>query len=782
MNVMMQRILFTGLMLCTAFRIEAGDVRGEIRMPSTCSPEVSPAVVWLEPESPTTAKSVKPEKTEIPTELALVRQAALQFQPRVLVLKKGQQVRFTNEDSEFHNVHVQARGELFNQTMPPGQPALFTPVTTGILQVLCDIHHHMRAFLIIQDTPWITAISPKGKYRLDDVPAGRYRMSIWHESGGKPIVRTIDVPESGLIVDTITLTDSVAPSRSSLLADAKILSWSDVVDKISVRLSASIASASRTDQAKRARTLAEDAYWVDFESSDMETAVRAHLGLDRAIELEKQFLRFMSQIREATKSDQHDVAPASKTMRGLVAMLVNASNDLKSKGITDRSKVLATASKDVPTDENPQSGFPDKNVVQAIEKDFIKLSDIAESGQGEEAASYVTTIYFGSFEPFERQFVTTYPLQVAKIESQFSDLRARLRDGLKGAELQSAIAQLNDNIRSLADRSEGSSTGTFAGGFFASLVTILREGIEVILLLTILSGLVSKVGIPGARKSLYTGVVLAIVASLITAYAINSLVVSSRAQTRELLEGVVMLAASGILFYVSYWLIAQSQTKKWIDFLKNATKKGLEGGGFATIGLTAFLAIYREGAETALMYQALLTNQTSQGVYGIVSGLGLGLIILSVLALLIRFASLKLPLQAFFKYTGMLLFAFSVVFAGKGVFELQSAAILKTTSLQFPWPTIPDLGIYPNLQVFLIQAILITGALASVVVIRLEKNSKSGQLENGSAKNKSSLPTVTETAKSDSIQNTTSLGSTISNSEYGDSESNSLSSVTVSAQ
>jgi high-affinity iron transporter len=186
------------------------------------------------------------------------------------------------------------------------------------------------------------------------------------------------------------------------------------------------------------------------------------------------------------------------------------------------------------------------------------------------------------------------------------------------------------------------------------------------------------------------------------------------------LEGVVMLAASAVLFYVSYWLIAQSQTKKWIDFLKSATKKGIEGGGFATIGLTAFLAIYREGAETALMYQALLTNQTATGVYGILSGLCTGLVLLSILAVLIRFASLKLPLQAFFKYTGMMLFGLAVIFAGKGVFELQAAAVLKTTSLAFPWPTVPDLGLYPNLQVFLIQAIMVVGAIASVFVIKSE--------------------------------------------------------------
>jgi high-affinity iron transporter len=96
------------------------------------------------------------------------------------------------------------------------------------------------------------------------------------------------------------------------------------------------------------------------------------------------------------------------------------------------------------------------------------------------------------------------------------------------------------------------------------------------------------------------------------------------------------------------------------------------------------------------------------------------LVLLSILAVLIRFASLKLPLQAFFKYTGMMLFGLAVIFAGKGVFELQAAAVLKTTSLAFPWPTVPDLGLYPNLQVFLIQAIMVVGAIASVFVIKSE--------------------------------------------------------------
>lgn len=698
----------------------AGDVRGQFKMPSTCSPEVSPAVIWLEPENPADKKVAADSK---PGSLALVRQAGLAFVPRVVVLKKGQQVQFTNEDTEFHNVHVQSRGELFNMSAPPGQPILFAPKTTGVLNVLCDIHQHMRAFLVVQDTPWIAACDAKSNFILKDVPAGRYKMTYWHETGGKPTVKSIEVPASGLNLEPIVLADTVAPSRSTVLASAKVLKWNEVVDQVAARLAASMNAAGQKESAKRARTLAEDAYWVDFEGSDMETAVRAHLGLDRAIDLEKRFIKFMSEIRDATKTEKHDTSAAANTMRGIVATLVKASDDLNAKNITDRTKVLSSQENTSTPQANPVANLSELSphqMMEAIRADFVKLSSMANAGQGDEASSFVTSIYFGSFEPVEQKLVTSYPLQVARIESQFNDLRGQLREGLKGQELATSVDGLTLEIDNLFRMSQKSSAGTFVGGFGASLITILREGIEVILLLTILSGLVAKVGVPAAKRAFYAGVIGAVVASLLTAVAINSLVASSRAQTREVLEGVVMLAAAGVLFYVSYWLIAQSQSKKWIDFLKTATKKGLEGGGFGTIGLTAFLAIYREGAETALMYQALLTNQTKNGVYGILSGLGVGFVILTVLAVLIRYASLKLPLQSFFKYTGMMLFALSVVFAGKGVFELQAAGVLKTASLPFAWPTVPDLGLYPNMQVFLMQAIMVAGAVASIFVIRLE--------------------------------------------------------------
>ena len=177
-------------------------------------------------------------------------------------------------------------------------------------------------------------------------------------------------------------------------------------------------------------------------------------------------------------------------------------------------------------------------------------------------------------------------------------------------------------------------------------ITILREGVEVILVVTMLLALVAKAAVDSgqcefrqtesprgvtaasarASRAIWWGVGLAAVASLVTAVVLNALVVSASGAVREILEGVVMLVASGILFYVSYWLISQLEAKRWMDFLKKQARHGLELGGQGTLAVTAFLAVYREGAETSLMYQALLGSEgrTQNGFLGLAAGLASG--------------------------------------------------------------------------------------------------------------------------------------------------------------
>jgi high-affinity iron transporter len=214
-------------------------------------------------------------------------------------------------------------------------------------------------------------------------------------------------------------------------------------------------------------------------------------------------------------------------------------------------------------------------------------------------------------------------------------------------------------------------------------------------------------------------VAVAALASIGTAIALNSLIVSAPGVAREMLEGFVMLLAAAVLFYVSYWLISRFEAKRWTDYLAERTKRGVALGGQGTLALTAFLAVYREGAETSLLYQALLGSEgrTRAGLLGLAAGVALGIVLLAVIAMIVRATSTRLPMQLFFKLSGIFLFLMAIMFAGNGVFELQNAGILVTTNLDWMGRGLPWAGLFPNLQVVAVQGLLLFGAVAAWLLI-----------------------------------------------------------------
>jgi high-affinity iron transporter len=403
--------------------------------------------------------------------------------------------------------------------------------------------------------------------------------------------------------------------------------------------------------------------------------------------------------------------------RKLLLELVRAGDELNRKGVTDRTRIFAGVSAPVAT---PVAAGDQRSQLVALRRGFERVRDIADAGEPEDAASAMVSVYRGDFEPLEQFISARNPQEVAPLEVAFNAIRGDIGGGLKGIDLAARLDGFQTRVEAVLDRSEAQSAGAFGPAFASSLVLIVREGTEVILLLAMLVTLVAKTGQAGAMRAIRWGVGLAVVASLGTAWALNRLVASAQGQARELVEGLVMLAAAGVLFYVSYWLISQSESKRWLDFLKRQAKRGTELGGLGTLALTAFLAVYREGAETALMSQAMIgaQGQTRLGLLGLSAGCGAGLVLLAGIALLVRATSVRLPLRFFFKASGVVLFAMAVVFAGNGIFELQASGILKITSLGgLSWlgEGIPLLGLYPNVQTLSVQGLLVAGAILALV-------------------------------------------------------------------
>ena len=220
-------------------------------------------------------------------------------------------------------------------------------------------------------------------------------------------------------------------------------------------------------------------------------------------------------------------------------------------------------------------------------------------------------------------------------------------------------------------------------------------------------------------RAIWWGVGAAALASAVTAVALNLLIASAAGAARETLEGAVMLVAAAVLFYVSYWLVSRFEAKRWTDFLTERARRGIALGGQGTLALTAFLAVYREGAETSLLYQALLGSEgrTRVGLLGLAAGIVLGAALLALVATIIRATSVRLPIQLFFKVSGLFLFVLAIVFAGNGVFALQNAGILITTNLPWMGQGLPWAGVFPNLQVLSVQGLLLFGAVAAWLVV-----------------------------------------------------------------
>jgi high-affinity iron transporter len=742
-------------------------VSGVVRMPDVCSPAVSPAVVYLTragagakaldrlPIRPSAeaargvanssegaaVSATVPTPRDPSASISLVNQRGLQFVPRVQAVAVGGTVRFGNLDGETHNVHVITSGFAFNQSMAPGQFQDFSPTRSGVMKLACDIHHHMRGFVLVSPTPWVCVCVRDGRFRLEGVPDGRYVLTAWHEMGDAvtteiqvqagqnidlpPIVVTARLESSGVAV-AAGVGGSTPPSGQP---------WPEVIDRIGMALAASRDAASRPGELAKARRLADDAYWVEFEASDLETAVRKFLGYARAGELERQFRAIRTHVRDVSEKRQ----PASvldDACHRLLLDLLAVARELDGKGVTDRTRIdsrlggaLSLAG---PGATTWASNDDPRGLLQELKRGFRRVAEEADANGSDAAASELTTVYMTDFEPIERYLLGREPQSIRPLEIQFNTMRGELSAGLKGEGLATQLDDLALRVETLINGLEARPTGAFGPAFAASLVTIVREGVEVILILTMLLALVAKAASApaaagadgladrGRRRgvvAIWQGTAGAALASVLTAIGLNTMVASAQGRAREFLEGAVMLAAAAVLFYVSYWLISHSQAKRWMDFLKSQAQRGLKLGGQWTLAVTAFLAVYREGAETALMYQALLGSEgrTRAGLLGVAAGLAVGFVLLAVIALVIRATSVKLPMRLFFKCSGIFLFGLAVVFAGNGVFELQNAGILITTNLRWMGGGLPWAGLYPNLQVVSIQGLLVASAVLAWV-------------------------------------------------------------------
>jgi high-affinity iron transporter len=160
-----------------------------------------------------------------------------------------------------------------------------------------------------------------------------------------------------------------------------------------------------------------------------------------------------------------------------------------------------------------------------------------------------------------------------------------------------------------------------------------------------------------------------------------------------------------VLFSVSYWLISRVEAAKWQQFIREKVTTALNHGGGRALAFVAFLAVYREGAETALFYQALF-SEGAHVVMPISLGILAGFAALAVVFTLFYRYGVKIPLRPFFSVTSVLLYYMAFVFMGTGIRELQEGNFVPITPIP-GMPTVEALGLYPTWQTMIAQFVLL---------------------------------------------------------------------------
>lgn len=345
----------------------------------------------------------------------------------------------------------------------------------------------------------------------------------------------------------------------------------------------------------------------------------------------------------------------------------------------------------------------------------------SRSGDGTKGAELVNSAYYQYYEKlgFEKNVMNAISgSRVSQVEYAFKETRsAMLSSGADASVVAGHVDDLTAMLRADATTLDGGTaadvdpvTRFVTSSFGQAFIILLREGLEAILVVSAIIAYLVKTGNRRMTGAIYAGIAAGLVASGLLAVVFSALFGGSGPQ-QEITEGVVALVAMVMLLYTGNWMLSRSSVEAWNAYIGGRAQAAVSRGSLLSLAMLSFLAVFREGAETVMFYQAVLA-MTSGDASGVWLGALAASVVLVAVFLLIRFTSVRIPLRPFFLVTSAFMGVLVVVFAGGGVHALIEGDLIDGTYLS-GMPTSDWLGLYPYAETLGFQA---AAALAVVLL------------------------------------------------------------------
>jgi high-affinity iron transporter len=331
-------------------------------------------------------------------------------------------------------------------------------------------------------------------------------------------------------------------------------------------------------------------------------------------------------------------------------------------------------------------------------------------GEGDTEGAYVAArdAYLDHFEYVEIPLRVRDDALTLELEEDFARLRGAIDGNAPAAEVRAIAVEVLDGL----DRVERTLSEP---GLAAPIIAVIsafsilfREGLEATLVVAAILGYLEASRNRQYRGAVLRGVAGALATSIAIFIVVTALIRLAPAQ-REVIEAATALAAVGVLFWVSFWLVSKIDQRRWMEFVRAKVFTAAATGSALALFMVGFTAVFREGLEVVLFYQALFAF--GEGLESwILLGTLIAAAVLGVLAYVIIVAGRRVPIKRFLQVAVILIMGLSVAFIGNAVRALQELGLVAVSFIESA-PRLPiflsDLvGYHPTVQTIAAQLLL----------------------------------------------------------------------------
>ena len=565
--------------------------------------------------------------------------------------------------------------------------------------------------------------------------------------GRTRVARTAGSLLSCLLLALIFLVLQTPQSAMAASGATDYDSWSQVAGSVSHQLDRGCEDYARGDRAGAASQFM-GAYNVSYVGSGFVSVVESTLGQDRRNALDGQFQALQGQayapdagqtLTQGSEKLKADLAAAA-TQLDATQGLANPRAYAKAQ----QEQIKADRRRLDAAKKHRNTGKGNRTWTQVAHEMTPILDQAlaqASKGQGQAGSDLVNKAYYQYYEKlgFEKNVMNAISgNRVSQVEYQFKETRMAMVAGKPAKTLVNELKSMLVEDAAILDGGAADQvngwTSFLTSAFGQAFVVLLREGLEAILVVAAIIAYLVKSGHKDKVRHIYWGIAAGLVASGLVAL-LFTLLFNGNGPQQEILEGVVALVAMLMLLYTSNWMLSKSSVESWNHYIQSRTVAAISKGSVISLALLSFLAVFREGAETVMFYQAIFAMAPG-GSREIWTGFAAAAVVLVIVFVLIRFTSVKIPIRPFFIITSLLMAVMVVIFAGGGVHALIEGDLVPATYLPGV-PTSDWIGLYPYTQTIGAQilAALVVVVLAIVSTRRLHKQeqAQSNQDSGGSS-------------------------------------------------